>query len=678
MNTIPVEYNQSLFNLSTPKKSYLSHSNETALNKLIAGLKSDKKLFLISGQKKCGKTTLVQRAISELKKKPLVITIDPTPPLTYENLLDCVGNNIKENFSSETIIDRQTANSLDIKSAILKELIQEESISHIIFIIHQSLELQPAVLKKALNLVNSSIFSSCLPQIIITGLTGLEAKIKEFNVSVSNKDITSLQVEPLSENDIRTYINVHLQGLREQGKNLFSNAAIERIIYYSKGLPGLINSLCNQGLLTANIGEKSTITEEVMDEVLENSLFLGNDFDYTASESPSPDSYSFDQFIPLAKQEDDEMNQRYIEDEVIKQDVTPWRQKKRIKEVEQRSHKRHSLTKSQTPVGQSPKAIIISAFVMGILVTALANYGWNFFNPSETEQEASAGDKYTDIELPQQQAQVTSEAEEERVLSTSDRPVVADNGTLSPDNSNEELAEPSKADQITQVLLKHAGEQLKDKQLISPAQDNAWATYKKILEISPNNQAALSGINTIKETYVTWAINKINKGDKAQATDYLKKALETSPGDSQVLEILASLNKTSAVAKPTETAASTTTTNDQSGHNELNQLLAEPDGIPALLTLAQLRVSEKNLTTPKNNNALSIYKLILSRNSEHKEALAGIKNIKNKYLMWAKHEIKQGNFRHAEYLYTKALEVSPSDPEALSDLQQLKNTTGNY
>ncbi|MCK5828682.1 MAG: hypothetical protein KAH20_00075 [Methylococcales bacterium] len=681
MNTKTVEFNQSIFTLLTPEQSFLSHSNQNLLNYLIADLNNNKKLLLIAGPRECGKTTLVQRAISNLENKSFLIDITPET-LTYEELLDSIGNKLKEGFSSKAYSDVKSSNLLDIKAATLKGLIKTKSIKHIVLFVNQSLKYEPSILKKILKLINSTAFGSCQSHLIVTGSPELESEINEsdFPATLIN-NFGSYQMEPLSENEIRSYINFHLKDLEEYGQDVFSNAAIESIIIYSKGLPGLINNLCTQGLLTANIEERTTITEEVMDEVLENSIFLGNEFDYTTQDPQLPDLLSFNntesskqpiednQELPIKNK----LFQPDLHDEAMSQNSTKKkiilpsneRHQKIISEAHS-SNQIHSLKKSKTPVDRSPKTIFIFAFVMGIIATTLVSSGLNFITGDK--QDSDPSNPYSDVEpkpTNQQQAQKNLIIENKEVLTQSEE--------LPKQNTEitQSIEPPSSPDRTKEIraLLQRAEHQFINKQLVSPAEDNAWTTYKKILELNPDNHQALSGINIIKETYLGWAKNEISKGNTTQAKFFLNKALEVAPNDTKALEALLSLKKTPQSEEFKYIAEL---------NNDLYKLLDKPNGIPELLSLAQQRITEKNLTTPANNNALSIFKLILSRFPDNKQALTGVKTIKNKYLTWAKHEIKKGNFQHAEYLYTKALEVSPSDPEAQSDLDQLRNTTDNF
>ena len=106
MNTKSVEFNPSLIRLSDPRKSYLSSANKNVLKNLTSDLKKGKKLFLVTGERNCGKTTLVQRAVSELETKTLLVDIGQEN-LDYEQLIDITGNKLKEGFSSETSLPSQ-------------------------------------------------------------------------------------------------------------------------------------------------------------------------------------------------------------------------------------------------------------------------------------------------------------------------------------------------------------------------------------------------------------------------------------------------------------------------------------------------------------------------------------------------------------------------------------------
>ena len=702
MNTLSVEFNQSLFNLSDTGQSYLSLSNRNILKNLIICIQKGNKNLLLTGEHSCGKTTLIQRAIDEIQTKTLLVDIDQEN-LNYEQLIDLTGTNLNDNFSLD--------DSIEIKSAHLKELIQSESIKHVIFLIDQSLKFQPTVLEETLKIVSSNIFGSSSSHLIITGLPELVTKLNESSLFAETFDNSNtFQIEHLPEEDIRSYINFHLKDLENHGKNLFSETAIERIILYSKGLPGLINRLCNLGLLTANIEEKPTVTEDMMDEVLENSLFLGNEFNYTPPESsiPSvpikvppiessspfqslsnikstafntkniaPDTHT-NRTSPNTKKAEKPANiqkppfenkllkpdwlenSSFVADKTNKTNKTKYVEVEEEKQVQTKQRLPKStikiVKKDRRAVDISKKSLFFYTFLMGMVFSALLGTGWYFLNQNEL-----AFDDKNNFEVL---------ADKDESISVSES---TENETEAKNTIIEETVEDS--DLIIQEYLQQAERQLSNKKLMTPIGDSAWSTYKKVLEINPNNQQALSGIYQIKETYVGWARAEINKSNTTHAIFFLKKALEISPDDPEVLDTI-SMIQNSKVSSRRRTAEAKEYI-PELGY-DVYKLLDEPNGISKLLIIADRQIERKNLTKPVNNSALSIYKVILDRYPNHIQSILGIKKIKNKYLAWARHEIKKGDFRHAEFLYSKALEVAPSDPEILSNIDRLRQTTGDF
>ena len=663
MNTKSVEFNPSLIRLSDPRKSYLSSANKNILKNLTSDLKKGKKLFLVTGERNCGKTTLVQRAVSELETKTLLVDIGPEK-LDYEQLIDFTGNKLKEGFSSETSF-------LKIKLVHLKQLLNTESIKHVVFLTNQSLEFQPSVLEDILKLVNSNLFSSCILHLIVTGLPELETKLKESNLSVSViSGINLFQIEPLSGNDIRSYINFNLKDLKKQSEDLFSDAAIEHISFYSKGLPGLINRLCNLGLLTASNEEKPIVTEDMMDEVLDISLLLDNEVEGTSPKStahaPLPFRPSFNQPATIASSP--EQDQKLSVNKLLKPDQgknTVHKDKIKqdfVKQVEspeqlQQSSAVNRVRNNKVTIEISTKSIFISAFFMGVIFSALIGAGWYFLELQNQKFSTTISKITGSIQQKIESKFPQFFFHEDQI---SEKKV---NNTSTKLTSDDEI-EAS----VIQVLLQQAEQQIADKKMMIPVEDNAWLTYNKILELNPGNQQALSGINKIKETYTRWARKEIENRDTARALYFLNKALEISPDDPDVLDALLIVKYTSSTMKKEDIP--------ELG-NTFYKLLDEPGGIAKLLTIAEQQIIRKNLTKPENDNAYSTYQLILGRFPENKQAIRGIEKIKDTYISWAKNEIRQEHFTHAEYLYGKALEIAPSDPEVLSALEKLRKTNGN-
>ncbi|MCK5830715.1 MAG: protein kinase [Methylococcales bacterium] len=92
-------------------------------------------------------------------------------------------------------------------------------------------------------------------------------------------------------------------------------------------------------------------------------------------------------------------------------------------------------------------------------------------------------------------------------------------------------------------LLNIAEQQIKNKQLMAPAEDNAWNTYKKILSINPGNVLAELGINKISAIYLLRAKEKMEIGEYRQAEHLFDRVLLISPKNMDAMLGLIRLKK---------------------------------------------------------------------------------------------------------------------------------------
>lgn len=721
---------QSLFHVSDPGETYLSLANKDNLEKLIAGIKETKKLFLVTGEEGSGKTILVQRAVCELGTKTRLLRVN-RGNFSYEDLLDYVGKDLETGFPSDA--------SLQNKKLRLIELIQMWSIQHIVIHIDQSHNYKKEMLLDAFKLVDEQICDSCFFHLLMTGSPELEKALKKSDLpTVAISSACIIQVERLNSNEVNAYVDFHLRHLKDQGKNLFSNDALERIVYYSKGLPRLINRLCSLGLLTAKLEEKPTVTQEMIEEVLENSLLLGNECGYVSSSSEENTLIS-DEFV--AEDKEHPVLKSMKKQEPMQQKVidSPGAYEESDKgNSEGSADFAQKVLDNKATLSFSNKSVFISAFFMGIIFSVLIGAGLYFFqqanqdvsakqiavvgvNKSQVEkklkQKVAALLKRSEQQFASQQLMTPDKdnawASYQEILElVSDHPkalagitkiketyvlwarqeiqqenyqqaayhyrkaleVVPDDQdillALRDINQKEisvkavkapvaKIALTEEEKERIQKLLLQAKQQLDNKKLMTPVDDCAWSSYKKILALDPDHRQAISGINKIKQTYHRWARHEIRKGNNKHAIFLFGKALEISPEDPKILSALANVK------------IAATKTSALSG-SEFYKLLKDPKGIDELLNFAERQITKKRLTRPKHDSAHTVYQVILDHFPTHEKALAGIDKIKAIYALWARNEVKQGNYRHAEFLYGKALEVAPTDPEIIAALSQTK------
>ena len=152
-------------------------------------------------------------------------------------------------------------------------------------------------------------------------------------------------------------------------------------------------------------------------------------------------------------------------------------------------------------------------------------------------------------------------------------------------------------------------------------------------------------------SYYLFTTNIISYND---VRSYIGNILASNPTDESVTSVNVSSN---SVVVP---AAAKVNADEQNRQK-----------ITTLVELAESQINQKKLSTPPSDNAMETYRLILDLDANNKQALAGIKLIKERYQTWAKLDIKDGNSKRAIYFLQRAIDISP-DEETLNLLADLQ------
>jgi TPR repeat protein/Flp pilus assembly protein TadD len=88
---------------------------------------------------------------------------------------------------------------------------------------------------------------------------------------------------------------------------------------------------------------------------------------------------------------------------------------------------------------------------------------------------------------------------------------------------------PVNDEQTVADLLVRAQDQMAQLALTTPAGDNAYESYKKVLAVQPDNEAARAGLRRIGVEYAALAQQAAARGGNERAHEYLDKAQELAP-----------------------------------------------------------------------------------------------------------------------------------------------------
>jgi hypothetical protein len=101
-----------------------------------------------------------------------------------------------------------------------------------------------------------------LLQIVLVGRPELEAKLR----SPELQELVALwcRLEPLRADEVKTYIDRRLSSAGYRGKGLFEAEALDQIAVFSKGIPAIINVLCDNALFTAYTEGRPTVSVQAV------------------------------------------------------------------------------------------------------------------------------------------------------------------------------------------------------------------------------------------------------------------------------------------------------------------------------------------------------------------------------------------------------------------------------
>jgi general secretion pathway protein A len=236
-----------------PAYFYLSKSHEEALAHLNYAISQGDGFVEITGEVGTGKTTLCRAFLENLNHTVEAAYIF-NPKLGPKQLL----RTINEEFGIKT----NGENTKDLIDALNSFLIQRKAAGKkVILLIDEAQNLNRNVLEQLRLLSNLETDRDKLLQIILVGQPELSEILNSHSLRQLGQRITlSYRLSPLTFNECKEYIQYRINIAARKTAIKFDRSAYRQIYKYSKGIPRLINIVCDRSLLTAFVLNQFNIT----------------------------------------------------------------------------------------------------------------------------------------------------------------------------------------------------------------------------------------------------------------------------------------------------------------------------------------------------------------------------------------------------------------------------------
>lgn len=236
--------NEKPFNL-TPDTDFYFHSvtHESALEMLLVAIKNGDGFIKLTGEVGTGKTLLCRKLLDKLDHHYETVYI-PNPYMSCDALLNAVVSEM--GLQGEL----QQDNYLECINRHLIENAKENRQTVICMDEAQSLPVESLEAIRLLS--NLETKKRKLVQIVLFGQSELDMKLAENNIrQLRQRIVHACELQSLSASSIDAYVQHRLVSAGYFGPRIFSRKAIRYLSRKSKGIPRLINLLCDKAMMLA-------------------------------------------------------------------------------------------------------------------------------------------------------------------------------------------------------------------------------------------------------------------------------------------------------------------------------------------------------------------------------------------------------------------------------------------
>jgi type II secretory pathway predicted ATPase ExeA len=254
-----------------PRYLFLTPNTQKALVSLAYGVQSRSGILLMTGEVGTGKTTLLQKLLDWLHDNRAATAFLFNTRLTADEFLHCMiadfGIGCPSRSKSDIVIR--------LNHWLLERLRQGELT---VLIVDEAQNLSTEVLEEIRMLANLETATEKLLQIVLSGQPELDEKLRRPELRQLRQRITvCCHTLPLTPQETEGYIARRLSLAGAHGDPIFSPEAIQCVHDYARGIPRVINVLCQHALINALADQERPVPPRLVMEAAQELELEGNE-----------------------------------------------------------------------------------------------------------------------------------------------------------------------------------------------------------------------------------------------------------------------------------------------------------------------------------------------------------------------------------------------------------------
>ena len=250
-----------------PRFFYANSVYLEAYANLRYGIEAKRGFIAITGEVGTGKTMLLRKLMRELYGVIDFVFVVNTH-LTFTELLRV----ILEDLCLQTQGKDRLGMLSELNAYLLGQLDRRRIVC---LLIDEAQHLSDDCLEQLRLLSNFETDREKLLQVVLMGQPELKTRLDQSHLRQLKQRIAiHSEIAPLTAQEVGAYIDFRLRAAGYKGNDLFQPKTVNQIALYSKGIPRLINAVCDNALLIAFAASHKTVAASVISEVAKD-LRLG-------------------------------------------------------------------------------------------------------------------------------------------------------------------------------------------------------------------------------------------------------------------------------------------------------------------------------------------------------------------------------------------------------------------
>lgn len=245
-----------------PEFLYLSPSHEKALAAITYGIEERKGFIAITGDVGVGKTTILRSYLHLKRGDPLKTLYVFNARLTFEGLIKTMYRELGfriAGISTPEMVDR------------LREILVEERRqgNTVVLFIDEVQNMPEDTLERLAMMSVYGTSKDKLLQVVLVGQSEFKGALKKDRLQhLRQRLAVSATIRALSTTESMEYLRFRLRHAGTDPASVFTASALRKIARTSKGIPRVLNVLCDNALITGFGRQERPVTKAIVKEII--------------------------------------------------------------------------------------------------------------------------------------------------------------------------------------------------------------------------------------------------------------------------------------------------------------------------------------------------------------------------------------------------------------------------